>query len=143
MILQHYAKNCIKEVAMITTGNSAIRIYFVTLCMLFMFAGLPGASISSDKNESKEVIPQTNPYANAEITTKIIPSANNTYGYDILMYGRPLVHQPNIPGLPGNEGFATREKAQKVADFVVKKIKNNEMPPTVTAEDLNKMGVMK
>ena len=92
---------------------------------------------------SQETKPKENPYANAEITTKIIPSANNTFGYDILLYGKPLVHQPNIPGLPGNEGFTTQERAQKVADFVVKKIRNNEMPPTVSMEDLNTMGVLK
>ena len=91
----------------------------------------------------KEVKEQKNPYANAEITIKIIPSANKTFGYDVLLYGRPLVHQPNIPGLPGNEGFTTREKAQKVAEFVVKKIRRNEMPPTVTIDDLNNMDVLK
>jgi hypothetical protein len=53
------------------------------------------------------------------------------------------VHQPTIPGLPGNEGFTTKERAQTVAEFVVKKIRNNEVPPTVTVEDLNAMGVMK
>lgn len=91
----------------------------------------------------KEVKEQKNPYANAEITTKIIPAAKNTFGYDILLYGRPLVHQPHIPGLPGNEGFTTKERAQKVADFVVKKIRRNEMPPTVTIDDLNNMSVLK
>jgi hypothetical protein len=53
------------------------------------------------------------------------------------------VHQPNIPGLAGNEGFSTKERAQKVAEFVVKKIRNNEMPPTISIEDLNNMGVLK
>ena len=43
----------------------------------------------------------------------------------------------------GNEGFTTKEQAQTVAEFVVKKIRNNEMPPTVTIEDLNAMGVLK
>ena len=91
--------------------------------MLFIFAGLPGTSISADESTGKEVKQQKNPYANAEITTKIIPAAKNTFGYDILLYGRPLVHQPHIPGLPGNEGFTTKERAQTVADFVVKKIR--------------------
>jgi hypothetical protein len=45
--------------------------------------------------------------------------------------------------LPGNDGFTTKERAQTVAEFVVKKIKNNEMPPMVSIEDLNKMGVLK
>jgi hypothetical protein len=97
----------------------------------------PGNSVTQLKKQSN------NPYASAEIATKIIPSVNNTFGYDILLYGRPFVHQPNIPGLPGNEGFATQERAQGVADLVKKKIRNNEMPPTVTIEELNTMGVLK
>jgi hypothetical protein len=112
--------------------------------MLSIFAGLPGTLISADKTaDIKEVKQQKNPYANAEITIKIISSANKTFGYDILLYGRPLVHQPTIPGLPGNEGFTTKRKAQTVAEFVVKKIQNNEMPPTVTIENLNNLGVLK
>ena len=93
-----------------------------------------------DKNEAKQ---QENPYAKADITTRIIPSVNNTFGYDILIDGKTLVHQPSIPGLPGNEGFTTKEAAQIVADYVVKKIRNNEMPPTVTMEDLRTLGVLK
>ena len=93
-------------------------------------------------NATGEVRQQENPYASAEITIKIIPSTHKTFGYDILLYGKPLVHQPNIPSLPGNEGFSTKEKAQTVAEFMVKKIRKNEMPPTVTIEDLNKMGVL-
>jgi hypothetical protein len=115
------------------------NIFLAVLLMLFIFAGLPGTSIST----GEAVKQQKNPYTNVEITIKIIPSANKTFGYDILLYGRTLVHQPNIPGLPGNEGFSTKENAQTVAEFVLKKIRNNEMPPTVTIEDLNNMGVLK
>lgn len=109
------------------------------LFIMLMFACLSGTSISADE----AVREQKNPYTNAEITIKIIPAANKTFGYDILLFGRPLVHQPNIPGLPGNEGFTTKERAKKVAEFVVKKIRNNEMPPTVTIEELNNMGVLR
>jgi hypothetical protein len=66
-----------------------------------------------------------------------------TFGYDIFLYGKPLVHQPHVPELLGNEGFTTKERAQKVAEFVVKKIRKNEMPPTVTIDDLDNMGVLK
>jgi hypothetical protein len=122
----------------------SLKLILAVLFMLFIVAGLPQTSVSADEaSGKKEVKEQKNPYANAEITIKIIPAANNTFGYDILLYGRPLVHQPNIPALPGNEGFTTKERAQKVAEFVVKKIRNNEMPPTVTIEDLNTMGVLK
>lgn len=126
--------------------TTPVTIFFILV--LIIFACFPGTAISADegtvkKEVNQEVKPQNNPYEKAEITTKIIPSANKTFGYDILLYGRPLVHQPNIPGLPGNEGFTTRAMAQKVADFVAKKIRKNEMPPTVTIEDLNTMNVLK
>ncbi|MEE9913325.1 MAG: DUF4907 domain-containing protein [Deltaproteobacteria bacterium] len=101
--------------------------------------------LKKEENKSGKEAPKQseNPYANAEITIKIIPSIKKTFGYDILVFGRPLIHQPSIPGLPGNEGFKTRKRAQTVAEFVVMKIRKNEMPPTVTIEDLGKMGVLK
>ena len=110
-----------------------------------------GAESAKNSNTPKDASPQQalpaqekpNPYKNADISVKIIPSVNKTYGYDILVYKRPLVHQPGIPGLPGNEGFTTEERARTVAEFVVKKIRNNEMPPTVSIDDLNKLGVLK
>ena len=82
------------------------------LVLLFMVVCLPGTSLSADEATDQEINQQKNRYVNAEITIKIIPSANNTFGYDILLYGRPLVHQPTIPGLPGNEGFTTKKRAQ-------------------------------
>jgi len=135
---------------MLLVGNnkSTVPVFLAVLFMLFIMAGLPGTSISADEDAGKqevkkEVNQQKNPYANAQITIKIIPSVKKTFGYDILLQGKPLVHQPNIPGLPGNEGFTTKERARKVAEFVVKKIRNNEMPPMVTIDNLNNMGVLK
>ncbi len=127
------------------------------LFSFFLIAALavppPGLGAESAKmgNAPKDASPQqavpgqekTNPYKDADISIRIIPSVNKTYGYDILLYKRPLVHQPSIPGLPGNEGFTTEERARTVAEFVVKKIRNNEMPPTVSIDDLNKLGVLK
>jgi hypothetical protein len=107
----------------------------VALLMFFIVACQTGTILSKVSPATQEVKQQENLYANADITTRIMPSANNTFGYDILLYGRPLVHQPTIPGLPGNEGFTTQERAQTVADFMVKKIRENKMPSTVTMED--------
>ncbi|ESP62668.1 hypothetical protein SMITH_181 [Smithella sp. ME-1] len=128
--------------------NNRFPVFLAGLFIVFIFACLPGKSISATeatgKQEvNKETKQQKNPYADAEISIKIISSVKKTFGYDILINGKPLVHQPSIPALSGNEGFSTKEKAQKVAEFVVKKIKRNEMPPTVTIDDLNNMGVLK
>ena len=82
------------------------------------------------------------PFRDADLTAVVIPSENNSFGYNILMYGSVLVHQPSRPGLPGNAGFATEEDAMKVAELVISKIRNNEMPPTVTIEELRELGVL-
>ena len=112
--------------------------------MFAVCAGLPATALSVEKVAGKqEVQQQNNPYAKAEITIKIIPSINKTFGYDIFINGQRVIHQPHIPAVPGNKGFTTKAKAQKVAEFVVKKIRNNDMPPAVTIDDLKKKGVLK
>ena len=116
-----------------------LSVSFMLLISVFFLK----TTVSADQAADTVAGNQKNPYANAELTIKIIPSTNHTFGYDILLYGRPLVHQPSIPGLPGNDGFTTKEKAQKVAELVLKKIRNNEMPPSVTIDELNSLGVLK
>jgi hypothetical protein len=53
-------------------NKSTPHLFLAVLFMLFIFAGLPGTSISADE----AVKQQKNPYTDAEITIKIIPSAN-------------------------------------------------------------------
>jgi len=60
---------------------------------------------------------------NAGYSYTIIPSVNNTWGYDIYLQKRLFIHQPSVPGLPGNEGFNTRIDAKKAARLVIGKIK--------------------
>ena len=76
---------------------------------------------------------------NSKITSTIIVAADSTFGYDIFMEGKLMVHQPSRPGMPGNSGFYKRESAQRVAELVMEKIRKGEMPPTVTAEELQRI----
>jgi hypothetical protein len=145
-----FIKNNYKGGDYIVIRKIKFSILIVVLLTFCIFAGLSisifAEETGSKKETKQEAIQQkekSNPYANAEIITKIMPSANKTFGYEILVNGKTLVRQPNIPSLSGNEGFATKKKAQKVADFVVKKIRKNEMPPTVTMNDLKSMNVLK
>jgi hypothetical protein len=75
-----------------------VKLIAVVFLMLFIVAGLAGTSLSADGPTGKLLKEQENPYAKAELTTRIIPSANNSFGYDILLDGKLLVHQTNIPG---------------------------------------------
>jgi len=72
---------------------------------------------------------------------KIIPAEQNTFGYHILENKKPLVHQPSIPGLPGNKGFNKKEDAEKCAKLVIFKINHNLMPPTVTRKELDSLKI--
>lgn len=83
--------------------------------------------------------PAANAYAQANITAKIIPAEGNTWGYDILVEGERFIHQPSKPGLPGNRGFATKEKAQKVANLTIQKMKKGEMPPSVSIAEMKQL----
>ena len=87
--------------------------------------------------------PDSSAYKNSTITYNIIEAPNNTFGYDVLVNGSLMIHQISIPAMPGNEGFKTREDAATVAEMVMYKIRKGEMPPTVTPEEMKKLGVIK
>ena len=72
---------------------------------------------------------------------RIIPSESNTYGYDILVKNKILIHQQNIPGMPGNKGFPVKADAEKVARLVIKKIQRGMMPPTMERKELDSLKI--
>ena len=74
------------------------------------------------------------------VTIKIIAGEESTFGYDI--EGSSIrIHQPNIPGMPGNKGFRSKADAEKVAQLVAFKIRNNISPPSITSQELDSLGV--
>lgn len=93
--------------------------------------------------------PKENPYKNAQIDIKVFKndtiknSGISGFGYDIYMYKAMYVHQPSIPAINGNRGFETEEYARKTAELVVYKIKNNIMPPALSPQELDSLGVLK
>jgi hypothetical protein len=54
-----------------------------------------------------------------------------------------MIHQPSSQVLPGNDGFNTKAAAQKASDLVIQKIKNGEMPPSITKVEMQKIGSLK
>ena len=94
------------------------------------------------KTEQKTDFPSKDAFKNSQITYKLIPGINKTWGYDILVDNRMKIHQPSIPGQPGNEGFKTREGAKKVAKLVIKKMKKGEMPPSIDIKELKELSAI-
>lgn len=74
---------------------------------------------------------------------KTIMAHGKTWGYDIYKGSKCIIHQLTIPGIPGNEGFKSQSDAEKVAKLVITKLKNGEMPPSVSKEELVNLKVLK
>lgn len=137
----------------------------LTLIAVFILLGLGACTFSDSKEDTTNSnintktkpsqptthLPNTSPqkgsdYAHATFKTQIIDGKEGTFGYaiQVTLNGKTQkIRQPHKPGLPGVRGFDTKEQAQKVADFVVKKIKTKGFPPTVTPEELATLGVVK
>lgn len=85
---------------------------------------------------------QAGKIAASTLTYKIIGSEAEGFGYDVFADGKMVIHQPGIPGQPGIKGFRTKADSKKVAELVVRKLKNKEMPPTVSEEELRTLKVI-
>ena len=87
-----------------------------TLILLTASCHLASKQQTADKN-----------YEKGKLETRIFPvdSEKKQWGYDIYFDDGLLIHQPTIPAIAGNKGFASQKKAHKVATLVIYKLKNN------------------
>lgn len=91
-------------------------------------------SFSCSAPAKEDVSIEKNPLTVIDVT--LFPSEYGGFGYDISVNGKVLVHQPNIPTIAGNKGFPTEQNARKVANLVIQKIKENQIPPSLTADEV-------
>lgn len=130
------------------------QIVIALAAILFLFGCSPNNKNIEDENEnagmkSDTSKPKENPYANAEVEIKIFKNDTLTdsllqgYGYDIYIFKSRYVHQPHIPAINGNRGFDTKADARKTAEFIVYKIRNNIMPPSVTVQELDSLDILR
>lgn len=104
--------------------------YFIVLLLLFGLESI--AQKDSIQRKPKEI----------NYTYAIITPDSTTYGYDIYADKKLLIHQPSIPGMPGNKGFESRKDAVLVAKLVMEKMQKGIMPPTITKDELEKLKVL-
>ena len=63
------------------------------------------------------------------------------FGFDIFQDGKMMIHQNSIPAIQGNKAFATEEEAKAVGALMLFKVSKGIMPPTISVEDLDSLGV--
>jgi hypothetical protein len=112
--------------------------------LLYLSGKMLGQSTSSSpsKKEMEDArIANAKKAASVQFQYFIIKIANDSYGYSVFADGNLYIQQTTIPAIKGISGFSDTTSAGKVARLVIQKIKNGELPPTVTIEEMKKINV--
>ena len=64
------------------------------------------------------------------------------FGYDIYINGHVFVHQEHIPAVSGVHPFATESDAWLVGSMAVEKMKQGIVPPTISIQDMQSLGIV-
>lgn len=113
----------------------------ILIIVLFISINL---SFSKDKSKVKSKQESFKPIkVDNKYSYKIINGLEGTYGYDILSNDKITIHQPSIPAIGGNLGFKEKKHAESVAKFVIYKLQNNVMPPSVTPSEIDSLKKIK
>ena len=116
-----------------------IRLFFLILPLLLFCS----CNQHSPSNEITEGTVVSKKNFNAKIELKTYPN-NNTlsgFGYDIFINDSLYVHQPHIPAIQGEKGFASKLDAEKIGNLVIIKIRNGVIPPSITINDLDSLSI--
>ena len=108
--------------------------------LLICFSITTSLFAQSVPTNNQDKFPQAK--ASAKLSYKIINTDSGTFGYDVYIDNRLVIHQNTIPALPGNKGFATKVNAEKVARLVISKIVAGETPPIIRIEELKTLNVL-
>jgi hypothetical protein len=94
---------------------------------------IPEAIPSSDSTSSTSSTFSMHTFKNAD--------GLEGYGFDIYQEGKMMIHQNSIPAIQGNKAFTSEEEAKAVGALMLYRISNGIMPPSISIEDLDSLGV--
>ena len=115
-----------------------IKKYLLLVCIAFTQINLHAEYPLYLQEKSGHHAPSKSDTAK-NIYYNVIRAAGDSYGYDIYVDGKLYIHQLTIPGVPGNQGFRSKESAEKVAQLVKDKLLKGEAHPTVTMAELKQL----
>ncbi len=110
---------------------------FLLVCIFACSLSCQNQEITGTTANSQKVLSASQ---SQNITYQIIAGSDNTFGYDISVNGKKYIHQPFMPGLSGTLGFKSAEKAEKVALFLIGKMKKGETLPNISPTELHQVG---
>ena len=113
------------------------RCLYLVCCGVF----IAGSCTRGNKNSSVIVADSSATKIKSHgIEIEIFPNGQSGFGYNIYRDGKPIIHQASPPNKAGNNGFPTKEAAQKTADLVVYKLANN-LAPAINQQELDSLGI--
>lgn len=77
----------------------------------------------------------------SEYKLETFTTSDGRYGYDIYHDTSLVIHQPVIPAAQGNVAFENKNDAEKVGELVIQKLEHKVMPPSVTTDELDSLGI--
>ena len=76
------------------------------------------------------------------LTYRLIYQDSIGWGYQIFEGSKMLIDQKHIPAVQGLKGFASKQKAEIAANYILKKIHNGIFPPTLSQIELDSLNVL-
>ena len=90
---------------------------------------------ASEKNKQQELVVEN-------LSLKITDSEYTGFGFEILQGTNPLIIQPHIPAIQGIKGFESKEQAAIIGNYMIYKVNNGIMPPSISVQDLDSLKII-
>jgi len=122
------------------------RRYIVGLSTIILLAAVTFIMIVKMNRSSGEITMDDNDDDSSGVERTIettVFQVEAGWGYDVYVDGKRFIHQPYIPVIQGNKPFDNEIDAKKVAELVAGKIQMNSIPPTVSYQELDSLGIIK
>lgn len=115
--------------------------YFLKIsCLLILFTCTNEKPVEVNENNTEKI--ESPRKTNSEYTVLTVENGTSDWGYQLLKDGQLMIDQKHIPAIQGNRGFATKELAEKTANYILDKIKKGVFPPTISVEELDSLNVL-
>ncbi len=79
-------------------------------------------------------------FSKADIKTEIV-ELEGGFGAIIWVDGQKYINLYTIPHVEGYKHFPNQEKAKQAADMVIAKMRKNKIPPYLTKDDVQELGL--
>jgi len=118
--------------------------HYKYLLMLFIFGSIlflnNACNNNEEINDEKETL-QTDEKPQREVELEYFQT-DAGWGYDVIINGKNYIHQTHLPCECGGEGFASKEKAMKAAEFLKQKIENYDRSLQISRAQLDSLGAL-